>query len=141
MIAEAIVGTWALVSVERRFSDGRVTQPMGDAPVGRLTYTADGYMQAILMPGGRQAFESGDVYGTPEERMRGAAQFVSYAGRYEWRDGTLYHHPEASFFPNWVGKELRRKIELTGNRMTLSTDPEIAGGGESAGVLVWEKQT
>ena len=98
-------------------------------------------MQAILMPGGRPAFDSGDIYGTPDERLRAAAQFVSYAGRYERRGDAVLHYPDASFFPNWVGRELRRKIDLAGNRMTLSTDPEKAGGGESAGVLVWERQT
>ena len=127
--------------MERHGSDGTITHPLGLAPVGRLTYTSDGYMQAILMPGGRPAFDSGDIYGTPDERLRAAARFVSYAGRYERRGDTVLHYPDASFFPNWVGRELRRKIDLADNRMTLSTDPEKAGGGESAGVLVWERQT
>jgi len=139
--AEPLVGTWKLVSVERHGPGGAITRPMGEAPSGFLTYTADGYMQAILMPGGRQAFDSGDIYGTADERLRAASHFVAYAGRYERRDDVVVHFPESSFFPNWVGRELRRKIDLAGNRMTLSTEPEKAGGGESAGVLVWERQT
>ena len=71
-MAENIVGTWKLVLVERRADDGTFSQPLGETPVGRLTYTNDGYMQAILMPGNRAAFDSCDLYGTSEERQRGA---------------------------------------------------------------------
>ena len=87
---------------------------------------------AILMPGDRAMFESGDIYGTAEERQRGAENFVAYAGRYEQRGGTVFHYPDASYFPNWVGQELSRTVDLDGDRMTLATKPEKAGGGESA---------
>ena len=139
-MADSLVGTWELVSVERRAVDGAVTHPLGSAPVGRLTYTDDGYMQAILMPGDRAAFESGDIYGTPEERQRGAEHFVAYAGRYEKRGDTVFHYPDASYFPNWVGQELSRIIDLNGDRLILATKPEKAGGGDSAAHLVWQRR-
>ena len=139
-MADNIVGTWELVSVERRAGDGTITHPLGDAPVGRLTYTDEGYMQAILMPGDRAAFESGDIYGTPEERQRGAENFVAYAGRYEQRGNSVFHYPDASYFPNWVGQELSRTIDRNGDRMTLATEPEKAGGDDSAAVLVWQRR-
>jgi hypothetical protein len=139
-VADSIVGTWELVSVERRASDGTVSHVLGEAPVGRLTYTDDGYMQAILMPGDRAMFESGDIYGTPEERQRGAENFVAYAGRYEQRGVTVFHYPDASYFPNWVGQELSRTVDLDGDHMTLATKPEKAGGGESAAHLIWQRR-
>ncbi len=139
-MADGIVGTWELVSVERRAEDGTVSHPLGDAPVGRLTYTQDGYMQAILMPGGRAPFESGDVYGTPEERQRGGEHFVAYAGRYELRGDTVFHYPDASYFPNWVGQELSRTVDLDGDRMILATKAEKAGGSPSAAHLVWQRR-
>ncbi len=141
MDASSIVGTWLLESMERRYADGGTARPLGEAPVGRLTYTSDGYMQAILMPGGRTRFDSGDIYGTPEERVEGANHFVSYAGRYELRGDVVHHYPDVSFFPNWEGAELRRKVELDGDRMVLSTEPEKAGGGVSAAFLVWKRRT
>lgn len=139
-MADEIVGTWELVTMERRTGDGAISYPMGDAPVGRLTYTADGYMQAILMPGGRAPFESGDLYGTPEERLRGADHLVAYAGRYAVRNDKVFHYPDVSYFPNWIGQELWRNVELRGDRLTLATQPEKAGGGDSVGILVWQRR-
>ena len=46
-MAENIVGTWELVSVERRADNSAFSQPLGETPVGRRTYANDGYIQAI----------------------------------------------------------------------------------------------
>lgn len=43
------VGTWELVSVEARWSDGHVTNPWGSHPPGRLVYTEDGRMLVLCM--------------------------------------------------------------------------------------------
>ena len=43
------IGTWDLVSVEARWSDGRVTAPWGANPPGRLIYSRDGHVTALLM--------------------------------------------------------------------------------------------
>jgi hypothetical protein len=45
----SLTGVWDLVSVSTRWPDGRVTEPWGASPVGRLTYGADGRMAALLM--------------------------------------------------------------------------------------------
>lgn len=139
MAGEPIVGTWTLETVERVYDDGRVVRPLGDSPVGRLTYTSDGYMQAILMPGGRRRFESGNVYGTAAEREEGARHFMSYAGRYVRRGNVVLHYPDASFYPNWVGQELQRSLSLNGDTMVLSTEPAKTEEGVSKGVLVWKR--
>ena len=43
------IGTWDLVSVEARWPDGHVTAPWGANPPGRLIYSKDGHMIALLM--------------------------------------------------------------------------------------------
>lgn len=43
------VGIWGLVSVEARWPDGHVTAPWGANPPGRLIYSKDGHMIALLM--------------------------------------------------------------------------------------------
>ena len=43
------IGTWDLVSVEARWPDGHITAPWGANPPGRLIYTKDGHMSALLM--------------------------------------------------------------------------------------------
>jgi hypothetical protein len=45
----SFVGTWDLVSVEARWPDGHVTAPWGAHPPGRLIYSEDGRMTALLM--------------------------------------------------------------------------------------------
>jgi hypothetical protein len=45
------------------------------------------------------------------------------------------HHVEASLYPNWVGLEMQRKYEFSGDRLTLRV--MNGGGGESR--LVWER--
>jgi hypothetical protein len=46
---EKFVGVWKLVSFEQRTTAGEVTHPMGQKPVGRLTYDSSGHMTAQLM--------------------------------------------------------------------------------------------
>jgi lipocalin-like protein len=43
------IGTWDLVSVEARWPDGHITAPWGANPPGRLIYSKDGRMSALLM--------------------------------------------------------------------------------------------
>jgi Lipocalin-like domain len=57
-----------------------------------------------------------------------AGTYVSYCGRYEFHGDTVVHHVELSLFPNWVGVEQERLVEVRGNRMTLSTLPILLGG-------------
>ena len=45
----ALVGTWKLVSWESSDSNGEVTRPLGDHPVGFLMYGADGRMCIEMM--------------------------------------------------------------------------------------------
>jgi hypothetical protein len=47
--ASRFIGTWDLVSVEAHWPDGHVTTPWGANPPGRLIYTKDGHMSALLM--------------------------------------------------------------------------------------------
>ena len=46
---EKFVGAWNLVSYEAKSDDGRVVQPYGPSPYGRLMYDADGNMSVLLM--------------------------------------------------------------------------------------------
>ena len=58
-----------------------------------------------------------------------------------WDDenGFVVHHVEGSLFPNWEGQALKRLVELSGNRLKLSTPPTLRGGGEVVFVILWER--
>ena len=60
MEAHPLVGTWRLVSLEVRGSDGQVQYPYGPDATGYLMYSADGYMSAVVMSANRPSFAAGD---------------------------------------------------------------------------------
>ena len=118
---------------------GDSAEVMGKHPKGRLTYTAEGYMHALMMPDGRAKFPSGDVFGTDEELLGAAGHFVAYCGRFEIEGETIFHHPDLSFFPNWAGTRMAREAKLEGNRLTLTSENQVRGGRESTAVIVWDR--
>ena len=65
---------------------------------------------------------------------------MSYCGRYEFRGETVVHHVELSLFPNWVGGDQERLVELEGDRSALSsTRPILQGGTPRTAHLIWER--
>ncbi len=73
-----------------------------------------------------------------QERARATDTYVSYCGRYEFRGDTVVHHVELSLFPNWVGVEQERLVEVKGDRLTLSTRPILLEGVQRTAHLIWE---
>ena len=140
MTSNPLIGTWRLVSWENRSSDGRISYPVGKDAVGYIMYNPDGYMFVAIMRSDRVKFFAGDLLsGSTEEKARAAGTYVSYCGRYEFRGDTVIHHVELSLFPNWVGVEQERIVELMGNRLILSTRPILLGGIQQTAHLIWER--
>jgi lipocalin-like protein len=54
--------------------------------------------------------------------------FVAYAGRYRFHGDRVIHHVELSLFPNWVGSDQQRWLQLAGDRLTLSASPLLLAG-------------
>jgi lipocalin-like protein len=136
----ALVGGWRLVSWENRASDGQVTYPMGIDALGALLYTADGRFSVTISRRGREGFAAGDLLsGTSEEKARAVEGFVAYAGRYSFHGDRVIHHVELSLFPNWVGSDQERSVELAGNRLILSAGPLLLAGKLQVPRLVWER--
>ena len=137
---EALVGAWQLLSWENRAADGQVTYPMGADALGYLLYTADGCFSVTISRGGRAGFAAGDLLGgTTEEKARAVESSVGYAGRYTFHGDRVIHHVELSLFPNWVGTDQQRWVELTGDRLTLSASPLLLAGKQQVPRLVWER--
>jgi hypothetical protein len=51
----------------------------------------------------------------------------------------VIHHVALSLFPNWSGVDQKRLVEVTGNRLTLSTKRLLLDGIEQSARLVWER--
>jgi len=141
MTTNPLIGTWRLISWETRSVDGqKISYPLGKDAVGYIMYNEDGYMFVAIMRPNRVRFAAGDLLGgSAEEKAQAANTYVSYCGRYEFHGDTVTHHVELSLFPNWVGVEQERLVELRGNRLTLSTRPILLGGMLQSAHLIWER--
>jgi hypothetical protein len=65
--------------------------------------------------------------------------FVAYAGRSRLLGDRVIHDVELSLFPNWVGRDQERSVELAGDRLTLSAGPLLLAGKPQVPCLVWER--
>ena len=141
MDRDRFVGTWRLVSMEGRSEDGSVSYPFGADAQGMITYDNQGYMQVQIMRRDRPRFAGNDQgRGTAEENQAALQGYLAYFGTYELReDGTVVHHMEGSIFPNWVGGEIRRFWEFSGDRLVLRGPLASFGGQTRSVVIVWER--
>ncbi len=140
MVKHSLVGTWRLVAWENRDAQGQVTWPVGHAARGYIMYTADGYMSVQIMTANRPLFAADDLLtGSSAEKAGAAETYIAYAGRYERRANTVIHHVELSLFPNWVGTQQERLLEVSGDRLILSTAPLLLGGKQQTAHLIWER--
>ena len=137
---DALVGAWRLVSWENRAADGQVTYPMGSDALGCLLYTVDGHFSVTISRRGRAGFAAGDLLSaSAEEQARAVMGFVAYAGRYSFHGDSVIHHVELSLFPNWVGTDQERWLELAGDQLTLSASPLLLAGKQQVPRLLWER--
>jgi hypothetical protein len=123
-VRKQFLGVWKLVSYDwTDKASGQVSYPFGDHPVGRITYDDAGRMSAQLMRPGRKALEAADGY-------------ISYFGTFDIDEParTVIHHVEGALIPSWVGTDLRRDYEFTGNRLILT-----AAEGPAVIRLVWQR--
>ncbi len=139
MTIEKFVGTWKLLSFETRFEDGRVEYPMGKDALGRIIYTAEGYMSGHLM----RKRDAGEFDSNNEqfEVLTKFTDHLSYTGRFEVRENTVIHFVDICVFPNWVGSEQVRFFKFEGDTVTLSTEPFKFNGELQSAHLVWERVT
>ena len=149
---QRFVGTWKLVTMRAKLAAGALEEPYGPGPLGYLTYTADGYMHAILMDPNRPKL------GTPIEEFsrhtgirrlafligelpvlarqtEAALKAAAYSATWEVRGPEVVHHVTASVLPDWIGMDLVRTYEFDADRMALTAHyPE---GHYIA--LIWQK--
>ena len=145
-VRSQFVGVWNLVSFERTSTDGKVTKPYGDKPVGRICYDKSGRMSAQLMRPGRRhtslatANNSADsLRGASCDDLREMANgFASYYGTFDVdvASKTVIHHVKVAMLPSWVGTDLKRIYAVEGNRLSLTV---VAAS--SRATLVWEKES
>jgi hypothetical protein len=141
MRREDILGTWLLQSYTAESSDG-LSHPLGEAAVGTIVYTPDGYMSAQLMRRERPAYDKAVTGGgSPDQLASSAAGYLCYSGPYELDEDAdvLRHHVELALVPNWVGGVQVRQARWDGDALVLSADVPSRTTGPSTHVLVWRR--
>ena len=114
-------GAWRLERWSLEYEDSRPAEfPLGPDARGMLLYTPGGQVSATLMKASEPAAS------------------LAYAGRYDVRDGAVYHSIEISTDPTLVGVTTTRHIAREGDVLTLSGPDFHAGTGRSQ-KIVWRR--
>ena len=139
-IEHQLVGTWELVSMEYSTSDGKVSNPFGESPLGRIQYDPDGNMYAFVIRRDRPQFSSGDLFnGTPDEIYAAFEGSVAYYGTFtiQESEGTVTHHVAGASFPNRIGTDQVRYFQVKEDQLILRTPLLLRGGVEVTATVVW----
>jgi hypothetical protein len=131
-----LLGVWRLVPLDMA-SDGALDstslgQPYGPNPLGRMMFTSEGYMSAMVTDPDHAKPIPGDIPWrmAPERDLAFVARpMISYCGGYKvyYEEGnpTLSTEVEVSMDPSWIGTAQVRKIsfENDGDRQLLVLRP------------------
>src|SRR5215216_943552 len=141
MASNPLIGTWRLLSWENRsVEDGQLSYPLGEDATGYIIYNEDGYMFVAIMAPHRLRFAHDDLLSaTKEEEALAEETYLSYCGRYDFLGDRVVHHVELSLFPNWIGGDQERLVDLRGERLTLSTRALLLRGIQQTAHLIWER--
>lgn len=146
-IRDKFVGVWKLVSFESKDKNtGEVGYPFGTNPVGRITYDTAGRMSAQLMRPGRRTVGGSPTRGlaavareaTPDDMRDILSGYFAYFGTFHIDASSLavIHHVEACLIPSWVGADLRRTYEFSGDNRLILT----AALDQATTRLVWQRE-
>jgi hypothetical protein len=136
-LRERLLGSWRLLSSDWHDEAGEVDSPLGDDPLGQLTYDDSGTVSAQLTRRNPLRFADDDWRcATADERAGAWSGYFAYFGTYNVDEEAcaVIHHVEGSSFPNLVGTEQRRGCTIAGNRLTLAADTPWGRV-----TIVWEK--
>ena len=138
--ANPFVGTWKLVSIERRHADGSLVpgvNPVGGVdPTGIVMYDAAGHVSLQIMPSGRAQTVNTLQPLTVEQAQAALFGCVMYYGTYtlDQAKRIMTIHFDGALSPSMIGTTGQRFYEINGNRMSFR--PSLESG---ANLLTWER--
>jgi Lipocalin-like domain len=130
----SLLGTWELVTFTSRQADGRVEEPWGSHPAGRIVYNADGQVTALLM---HERRNEGDGSRSPPEIQ---GEFSAYFGTYQVdaAQRIITHQVTASLAAARASIELRRNFDFK-NGMLILSFPATRNGVPVINNLIWKR--
>ena len=112
---QSLVGTYKVISTDVEVG-GSATQPLGKTPHGYLVLTptrAVFFFTAENRKFGTSVDEKAALFDT----------LVGWSAVYRVEGGKIVFAVDASWVENWNGKHQVRNWALSGNRLTLTSDP------------------
>lgn len=131
-----LIGHWRLVGTEQVRDGEAPVATLGAAPLGMISYTPDGHMQAQLTSAARPTVRAADA--TPEQ-LRDLAQYTAYFGTFtvDEQAKTVTHHRDGTFGPG--ERDFVRAIDLRGTRLVLTTPTTVVNGKKRFSRISWER--
>jgi hypothetical protein len=114
-------GLWKVTSYHKQVvGTDEITMPMGAHPNGFLELRPDHRALYIVTAEDRKPFSKPP---TPEEYRDKFMSMSVFAGTYEVAGDNITFHVEVGQFPDWVGTDIRRTLDLQGNVLHYATTP------------------
>lgn len=130
-LAKKVVGAWTLTSLVLD-QDGKKSEPYGPGAKGTVIFTSTGRTAVVITRAELPKFASNNrTTGTPEENKAAVAGSIAYFGTYEVDEAgkVVTTHVEGSTFPNWVGSDQKRTVEVAGDEMKFTNKAPSMGQG------------
>lgn len=132
---DPLVGTWRLVSFQVEAEGSNEMKPWwNEHSVGRVIFTQDGQMLALLTAGDRGASATADQL---------IGSMSAYSGRYSIEGNRLSTIVDIAWLPAWIGTDQLRTFKRDGDSLSLMTDFQerpMFPGRRTRGVLMWQKE-
>jgi hypothetical protein len=136
----ALVGTWKLVSARAMNDKGEVLGTAGPNSVGLLTYTADGWMSAVVDVAVPSVPKPPSTLPAREEQSSQASRrFGAYAGSYTVNGDKVTHHIEVAWIQDVVSTDQVRSVRFEGSHLILRGGFLVNGVMTGNGELIWER--
>jgi hypothetical protein len=145
-VAEALVGSWRLVSVETIRPNGEVIYPFyGRHPEGLLIYDRSGWMSAQIVSDPKPTVPTTNsrekfMEATPAEKVAAIDGFYAYFGTWtvDSSGSTVTHHIKQSLYPGERGDDAVRRLRFEGGRLILVAKTHEMGEDHER-KLIWER--
>jgi hypothetical protein len=121
-LASQIVGVWKVVSnTNKEVATGKVFRAFGENPIGYSVFTKGGRTFFTQMAADR-AKPTGAT-ATDAERLKLFATLAAGSGTYKIEGNVYTVTYDSSWNQFWTGTTQKRKIAISGNKLTITSDP------------------
>jgi Lipocalin-like domain len=125
-LRDELVGTFELVSLESRRSDGEIAHPYGEQPIGMFVFDRAGRFSVQLTEPNRSPAQGGYV-----------AMFGTYVVDDEHRTFTLT--PRAAADPELIGTDVLRHVAFDGDLAIFHTPVQHVEGFDVTTYITWRR--